>query len=866
MSAPKWLTTPGFLGTVTQEVAQHIPLSIEGPITYVKVISGKLPPGLTLAKLISSSTTSTQVITGEAFPVITDITNQFVLRATNSDGIADATFSISVSGPVPPVWITPGGFLPIGTHNEYYTVNQEIVNYQLVAEPHLVNSSTNLLYYINDGDGQLPPGLTLSQSGQISGFISDDLSTAQESGTITGFDTENYDEYPYDFITMVNGVAQTPAFVTKTYQFNVTVSDGYSTSTQLFKILLLDHNMLKADTGFITADTNYFANISPLFTPTWLSPQHLGTRRANSYQVVELKDYDPFPELGPAVFTWNTVVNSSIQCVADTSVDPEYGRQLTNLSGTDTVYIYQATAEPQIGQYIYFPDFYTTTDDTLYQISSVRQISSTGTYALGVQYNPIETFDPVSGQVSVVYTGTTLNSTIPLGLNMFIGDLSEKPPGLNLNPKTGQLFGRIQYLPAISKDYTFTVRLTKTDQFNGDTGYADRVFTLTLEGEVELNIAWDSPKEIGPIAAGYQSELYIQAHHIGNSDEGVQYKLVSGELPPGLILNTDGSISGKIPVDELTYIDEDTFVLDEGTTTIDRQYPFVAQATDNYGLSSTFKNFYIQILDYSLTAYTNIYVQPFMSRDKRIQYSDFITDETLFDKTKIYRPYDPAFGIQYQIKLLIESGIQKLALADYVISLQQYFYNKKFYFGDVKSIPATDAAGNTIYELVYVDIIDDIQGKYQTARRVGIAVNGQITDIYPNSVSNWQYALEATPIDGQSLDVDELLRPRYMNSIQASTGAPLGFIKAVPLCYALPGYGATMVEKIKLTGFDFKLIDFEVDRIIVEDTLDNSSAKYLKFPQSTVIPNVPGKVLPDDIAGEDGTIWDFDDGNILTTE
>jgi hypothetical protein len=103
-----------------------------------------------------------------------------------------------------------------------------------------------------------------------------------------------------------------------------------------------------------------------------------------------------------------------------------------------------------------------------------------------------------------------------------------------------------------------------------------------------------------------------------------------------------------------------------------------------------------------------------------------------------------------------------------------------------------------------------------------------------------------------------------MNSIQKDTGAPLGFIKAIPLCYALPGYGATMVEKVTLSGFDFKLLNFEVDRIIVEETLDNSSAKYLKFPQSTVV--VPAPTAPDDIAGEDGTLWDFDDGNILTTE
>ena len=103
-----------------------------------------------------------------------------------------------------------------------------------------------------------------------------------------------------------------------------------------------------------------------------------------------------------------------------------------------------------------------------------------------------------------------------------------------------------------------------------------------------------------------------------------------------------------------------------------------------------------------------------------------------------------------------------------------------------------------------------------------------------------------------------------MNSIQADTGAPLGFIKAVPICYAMPGFGATIVKKIKLTGFDFKLLDFEVDRLIVEETLESNTAKYLKFPRTRLV--VPTPEVDNNLAGADGVLWSFDDNNTITSE
>jgi hypothetical protein len=637
--------------------------------------------------------------------------------------------------------------------------------------------------------------------------------------------------------------------------------------------------MFKVDTTWIRADSDYFANTSPLFTPTWLSPANLGSRRADNYQVIELNKYDPFPDEGPVEFTWNNKVNPNIRCLADSRFDLTGNQiynigpnQTTNRVGDTTIWIRGATSQPQVGQFIYLRDFLPNGDTILYEIASVIPTpgEADGFYQLTLNYDPVSTFDPRTGEISTVYNGHELQTTLLDGLTMFIGSLSEHPPGFALNPKNGDMYGQLPYMPAYSKSYTFTMRVTKTDSFYGTSVYSDRVFTVALKGNIESQIAWDTSPLVGAIASGYQSELFIKAHHIG-AEIGVQYYLKPtnpdgsvSQLPPGMDLNIDGSIAGKIPYNQLTYIDQNSFYLDNHQTTIDRQYEFTAQAKDNYNLSAVERTFFIQINDYDLTPYTNMYVQPFMNRNKRVDYRNFITSETLFAKDEIYRPYDPAFGIQYQIKLLIESGIQKLDLADYVISLQQYFYNKRFYFGEVKSVPATDIAGNTLYELVYVDIIDASSSANGIAKTVGITVNGKVAKVYPNVVENWRMSLETTPINGEPLQVDELLRPKFMNSIQKATGAPLGFIKAVPICYAQPGKGASVVRKIQLTGFDFKLLDFEVDRIVVEQTLDSDTAKYLKFPRTGLV--VPLPAGENDLAGADGVLWSFDDGNTLTAE
>ena len=909
MTSPVWITTPGFLGTLTERTAINIPFSVQGTATTFSIISGKLPDGVVL-QLVTTSTNSTTTgyLIGNPTSVPDTLKSQFVIRAANNHGVADRTFNLDVTSTVDPVWVTASGFLPVGTSGECFAVNEHIVDYQLSAVPNVLFENMKMRYYIADGDGQLPKGLRLTEEGRITGII-DEITVQEEPiGVVgNGYDTEKYDRYPYDSAVILENITNRPKYIKKIYQFYVTATDGFNSTRKLFKLQVVDVNSLRADTGYISADARCFqAGNSYLYAPAWLSPANLGIRRAANYQIVRIKTYDPHPELGTVTWVWDNIsVNPEIKVVADTQYNtgpsglpvtvrgvvdtfadlpvsnnigdlynvidqtvayvwngttwesanflPKYNR-----AGDSVVYLKNLTSLPQVGQKFRLDTYVPSAlYDTLYTISSVT--GTTTACLLGIKHSPT-----MVGS-NVIYN-TTLKDDIPDNAIFFIGSESQKPPGLELNPTSGDLYGQVPYIPAYSEDYKFTIRMIKTDPKTGDQSKSDRVFQLRLQGSVNTDLEWITTSTVGTIAQGYQSELSVVAQHENFPELGIQYTLVNGELPNGLEFKNDGSIVGKIPyggTTEVDYYQPNEFTIDEGSTTFDRAYTFTVEATNAYRLDTIDQEFTILIGKNSPTPFSSVYLRPFMARHRRRSYRDFINNRDIFDSKVLYRPADPAFGLQKDIRMTLEYGIERLNLAEYVIGLQNYFYNKRFYFGDVKTLPAEDDQGNHVYDIVYVDLIDsqlNMMGK--SPDNISFLINQGLVNLYSNSVENWQNSLQTIPIYGRTIKVDEFLRPRFMRTVQQSTGAPLGFIKAMPICYALPGEGYKIKRKIELSGFDFKMIDFEVDRLIVDQTFDYGGDKYLKFPIKNIDDVRPLNVL----AGPDGVIITDIDGNALLVE
>ena len=68
-----------------------------------------------------------------------------------------------------------------------------------------------------------------------------------------------------------------------------------------------------------------------------------------------------------------------------------------------------------------------------------------------------------------------------------------------------------------------------------------------------------------------------------------------------------------------------------------------------------------------------------------------------------------------------------------------------------------------------------------------------------------------------------------MRSIQPGYLTELDYVLAMPLCFCKPGTADDLILNIKHSDFDFKLLDFTVDRYIIDAVTGNNNDKYLAF-------------------------------------
>jgi hypothetical protein len=111
------------------------------------------------------------------------------------------------------------------------------------------------------------------------------------------------------------------------------------------------------------------------------------------------------------------------------------------------------------------------------------------------------------------------------------------------------------------------------------------------------------------------------------------------------------------------------------------------------------------------------------------------------------------------------------------------------------------------------------------------------------SVANMQSQLEGITIDGDTILVDERLQPKYMTTLNPDTGVPLGFIKAVPLCYTIPGGSVKILSRInnalRTDAFSFNQFNFDTDRIVIETVKDTEETGWLFYPTDRrILPEV----------------------------
>lgn len=867
----------------------------------ISIISGKVPVGLVLVQPSGFDTRTipgsnsqrvfTGYLNGNPASVRSYTTYTFVLRATANNLISDQTYTLSVDGFDIPVWLTNSDFLDVGAPNSYFVLDSSEVNYQLQATDAGLVAGDTLSYYLVENAGQLPPGLTLSSSGVISGFIDpaytisngtsvaggfdmapwDSLPFDYNAVTSTGYDTYYYDVQGYDYSEAVAPIKT----VSRIYSFVVAVTDGTNIVNRLFKIFVVTEEFLKTSNVMMHADTTFFrADSAGNREPIWITDSYLGKVRADNYVTFEISVYNP-----PAL---NYTLGFFLK-----DVNP---------------------------------------DGSLSILPPGMALDSATGYVAGII--PTQSRITINYKFTLQVVNFSSNDLKSASYNM-TGDWSAS---VTYNINDAVVYNEIIYVCIKTNFYKDPTNVLYWVQSTASTS---KTFGVDVIGEIDSAIAWITPSDCGKIKPNQPSTIQVVAENL-LSNSNVFYKWISGTLPNGLTFIPTGIIEGKVKpfADEngpgllrfydtfdspgvLTSFDNNTTTFDQNntlfnkinksytitfdnaTTTFDRKFTFTVMAQDNVNYAQLARTFYFTVLSDTLVAYANIFVKSFQSKQNRLDWVSFITDNSIFKYDELYRPCDEYFGLQTEQKVLLFAGIESKSATDYIQAMSKNHNRKQLLMGDVKFAKARDPiTQDVVYEVVYVDIIDpleingiSISSTVSLPRTINarvlvsendisidsdilLASNSDVQTVLPNSIINMRNRISLVGTQ----DHDYL--PLWMRTIQDGDRHQLEYTKALILCYVKPGLGNAVVSRIhdKLSlatrgnwnknfsyqvndsvyymsfyytcnntavnignppdksptfwtrNYDFKLINFTIDRYII-DMLDNTiNDSYLAFP------------------------------------
>lgn len=525
-----WTQKSGYsFGTIQERsvVNQQLPVSYsnlfnDSTNVSFTVISGRLPSGLRLEN---------DMLVGTPFEVPRITEFQFVIRAQYGTEFADRTFFITIEGSDEPVWQTPAGPLPVGTNNAYYILDSSYIDFQLVATDYDSAAGQTLKYFIASGNGELPPGLVLTDSGRIVGWVQPTLSIPTSSGNgyydtavfddvaydfgyrpSNGFDTYVYDTKFYDF----SAPSASPKKLNRNYEFVVTITDGDTSVDRKFRIFVVGDDYFRSDNIiFYAGNGTYTVDTSYVRAPIWVTPKSLGAIRANNYKTFRLDIYEGL-DVGLVEYKLETI-NADVTGLTYTVTTTE------NRAGTDKLKLTKVTGTPLVGQKITLKDFVPNASTRIFTVTNVNSISTTD-YILTLDY---------------LLDVNILNNTL-----LVLGTPSQLPPGMSFDSTTGDCYGVIPYQPAITKTYQFTVSAKRFSD-TLETAISYRKFTVQVLGEIESTITWNSDSYLGALEANLISTFFVNASTT-YTGPNIFYSLKSGNLPPGLTLNLDGEIVGKV--------------------------------------------------------------------------------------------------------------------------------------------------------------------------------------------------------------------------------------------------------------------------------------------------------------------------------
>ena len=470
MAAPVWKTTAGSLGKINELENFSFQLAAEDAdstaLTYSK-IAGTLPTGIEL--------TAAGVLQGVPSEVSTRSLYNFVVRVSDGSNIADRTFSLQVKGADDPIFTTASGELDVADStygSNTWVLDGSFIEFQMVATDTDTNAGQTLVYDI--AGGELPPGVTMSTSGLISGVVL--LTDDERFGPIGGYDNSKITGPDAINISSWDTLYDPTAFstsISKNFEFVVRVTDGASVKTQNNSIFVYSADFWRVDNNRITVDQTTYQgadlvmSLSANRRPVFQTASNLGTFRHDNQCVIKIDviDFDPLQ----ANLEYSIVSGALPTGLSIDLITGEISGQLPTQAAVEVDYSFtvRATRVPIAGITVF--------TDKEFTMRVIGQIDVGIAFTTAADLGSINVGIP--SLLSITAEAAEANRVLTYSITS--GTL---PPGLTLSLQ-GNIIGKVDLTElrifndsATTFDYTFTVNVS--DQYQS--AASNRAFTLTV--------------------------------------------------------------------------------------------------------------------------------------------------------------------------------------------------------------------------------------------------------------------------------------------------------------------------------------------------------------------------------------------------
>lgn len=870
---PNFITPQGQIGTYYDSDEVDFQFQYNEPYepdnTYVELVNGQLPGGLTLTpsgRLFGyiQPTPDITALPGYDQPGTPydddpyDFLSQFLsknfeftLRVTNGKKSQLRTFSIFVysrdqMSADDNVLVDNNTFITADETQERapFIVNSEPANlgiyrsenyfaYQFIGEDY---DTTDITYAIsvNEGFG-LPPGLSLDPvSGWYYGYIPDQGTTE----TTYSFNVSVYQTDPVtpsvicqsasgNTIT-VEGTSQLVAgqplvFASDfagldagtIYYVDTVISDSAVTNTTVINIQ--GETLTDSETGSV-------ATLAIECTATSASTNALTCFSTDLFEVGQPivftgTEFGNVSTDRQTVYYVHSVTSSTEFTIATTptAANPVQlttgsGSMLANMVVSSRLYPFTLTITGAVDAEV---TWITPNDSTAYY-KTINGVS-TLVHDLGVIDN---------GGISRFYVEAENRGGRTLAYRLKSGAYNELPQGLTLLP-SGEIAGRVSFdtfsLDLGATTFDRSLLINRDPQSLGTTFDSTFVFTVNAYApentQTIYRVAGVTVNDGGTGFSSINLPTIEFSTPIGAS--AVQAQAGNVTVVGGAITSVEVAEAGD------GYTSPATVTVTQGFGGSGANLTAVMEASGSRDVVSVYRTCSIRVYRRYNRPYQNLYITAMPPPADRDLVRELLDNDEILVPEYLYRPDDPNFGKSRQVTYYHAFGLAPDTLERYVSSLYENHYYKNLTLGQIQTAQAIDSVtGEVVYEVVYSKIIDNLvnDAGESVAKIVNLPYpiidpsdgSTVITQVYPNSLVDMRN--QVIDVVGQ---ISTAL-PLWMVSKQPN-GRVLGFTPAWIIAYTKPGRSKQIAYYInRYYGDQLNQVDFGVDRYILDRTLSKN--------------------------------------------